>query len=183
MSDPPDNPESPTGFDDRFDHLAAIAHRVAFRLLGDRGEAEDVAQEALARAFARWSSVAEHAEPWIARVATNLAIGRWRWQRRRTAVPFDEALRAPHHAAAGRDRGLDLVLERQGLVAGLRRLPRRQREVLVLRYLADLPEREVAAALGTSTGSVKQHAHRALARLRADLVPRPPEVDGVPAPR
>ena len=46
---------------------------------------------------------------------------------------------------------------------------RRQREVVVLRYLADLPEREVATLLGTSVGSVKQHCHRAMSRLRLDL--------------
>ena len=50
-------------FDRRFDDLAAIAYRVAFRVLGDRGDAEDVAQEALARAFARWRTVSSHAEP------------------------------------------------------------------------------------------------------------------------
>ncbi len=63
------------------------------------------------------------------------------------------------------------MLERYGLVESLRRLPRRQREVVVLRYIADLPEREVAAALRTSVGTVKSTNHRALARLRADLAP------------
>ena len=69
----------------------------------------------------------------------------------------------PHQRIAG------LALERHGLVAALTRLPKRQREVVVLRYLADLPEQEVAEQLGTSVGSVKQHAHRATARLRRDL--------------
>jgi RNA polymerase sigma factor (sigma-70 family) len=63
------------------------------------------------------------------------------------------------------------VLARIELVAALERLPRRQREVVVLRYLADLSERDVAAALHTTVGSVKQHAHRGTARLRADLAP------------
>lgn len=77
-------------------------------------------------------------------------------------MPISEA---HARAAVGTDPS---VLERLGLVAAIERLPR-QREVLVLRYLADLPEREVAAALRTSIGSVKQHAHRAMARLRAEL--------------
>lgn len=155
-------------FDDAFDGLAVLARRVAFRILGDRAEAEEVAQEALARAYVRWRSVAGHAEPWVARVAANLAIGVWR--KRRPTVAFEDA-----HAGVAADAH---ALERYGLVAALRRLPRRQREVVVLRYLADLPEAEVAAQLRTSVGSVKTHAHRGLARLRAELG----EVEGVRAP-
>lgn len=158
-----ERPPGPDGFDERFGELAAIAHRVAYRILGDRADAEEVAQEALARAFARWRSVAGHAEPWVARVATNLAIGRWR--KRRPTLSLVDA-----HGASVDDASA-LALERHGLVAALERLPRRQREVVVLRYLADLPEKAVAEQLGTTVGSVKQHAHRAMARLRSDLGP------------
>lgn len=144
------------GFDERFDALAAIAYRVAYRILGDRDDAADVAQETLARAYARWRAIAGYDEPWVARVATNLAIARWR--RRRPSGPMvEQAIHDPD------------VLERLGIVAALRQLPRRQRQVLVLRYLADLPERDVAAALGTSVGAVKQLSHRATARVRAEL--------------
>jgi RNA polymerase sigma-70 factor (sigma-E family) len=152
-------------FDERFDALSAIAYRVAYRLLGNRPEAEEVAQEALARAFARWRTVAGHDEPWVARVAINLAISRTR--RRRPTVAFDETLDAVR-------RGDDtLAVERLALAAALRELPTRQRQVVALRYLADLPEAEVASVLRISRGSVKQHAHRGLARLRRSLAPRP----------
>lgn len=161
-------------FEERFDDLARIAYRVGFRLLGDRGDAEDVAQEAVARAALRWPRVAGYAEPWVARVATNLAIERWR-RRRPTATLNDQ------HAPATADGAHAAVELRSALVAALRQLPRRQREVIALRYLADLPEREVATALRTTVGSVKQHTHRALARLRADvrLLPGPWEADDV----
>jgi RNA polymerase sigma factor (sigma-70 family) len=59
--------------------------------------------------------------------------------------------------------------ERGDLVAALRRLPRRQREVVVLRYLADLSESDVAVALGCSVGSVKSNGSRGLSALRRDL--------------
>lgn len=160
-----------TDFDAAFPGLATIAHRVSFRILGDRADAEEVAQEALARAYARWSTVGGHAEPWVATVAANLAIGRWR--RRRPTVPF-----SAQHGAAGGDAADAATLERLGLVTALRQLPRRQREVVVLRYLADLSEAAVAEQLSTSVGTVKQHAHRGLARLRAEMQ----EVDGVRAP-
>jgi DNA-directed RNA polymerase specialized sigma24 family protein len=144
-------------FDERFDDLARLAHRVAFRVLGSRVEAEDVAQEAMARAFARWSRVEDHADAWVGRVATNLAIGVWR-KRRPSGAFGDEP------APAGPD-GLDRV----ETVRLLQALPRRQREVVALRYLADLPVEAVARELGCSVGTVKQHAHRGLAALRVSV--------------
>jgi RNA polymerase sigma factor (sigma-70 family) len=160
-------------FDDRFEVLGGLAYRVAYRLLGDREEAREVAQETLARAFARWRKVSRYDEPWVVRVATNQALDRHR--RWRPTVPIDDRHRAPEPDPA------HVALQRHGLVESLRRLPRRQREVVMLRYFADLPEREVADLLQTTVGSVKQHAHRALARLRADLGPATlvPEVDDV----
>ena len=148
------------GFDLAFDALATIAYRVAFRVLGDRAEAEDITQETLARALVHWAGIASYAEAWTARTASNLAIGVWR---KRTRTP-----RLPRSAESTPDV---LPLDRIELVAHLARLPRRQRQVVVLRYLADLPEATVAAALGCSTGTVKQHASRGLGALRLGLAP------------
>ena len=152
---------------DRFTALAARAYKVAYRLTGDRAESEDLAQEALARAYLRWAKVAAYDEAWVARVTTNLAIGRWRKDRR--LVP------GPRGDRAGRDGPAPRIVAepvdpavRLELVAALRALPRRQREVVALRYLADLPETEVAALLGCSVGAVKQHTHRGLVALRRD---------------
>ena len=160
MNDPPDD------FVAAFATLASIAHRVAFRILGDRSDAEDVAQEALARALVRWRRVAPYAEPWTATTASNLAIGIWR--RRGRPLP------APPHPPAEHDTR---VTDRLELVRLLGDLPRRQRDVIVLRYLADLPEAAVATALGCSVGSVKRHAHRGLAALRLAV---DPNVNGAP---
>jgi RNA polymerase sigma-70 factor (sigma-E family) len=145
-------------FDDAFAELYRAAYKVAFRLLGDRAEAQDVAQEALARTYVRWRTVESYAAPWACRVATNVAIDRIRRGRRFSG---DEA---PERAAA--DAFSD---ERVDLQRALRTLPRRQRDVVVLRYLADQPEVAVARALGVSVGSVKTHASRGLAALRARL--------------
>jgi RNA polymerase sigma factor (sigma-70 family) len=148
-------------FDERFDDLARLAYRVGYRLLGDRADAEDVAQESLARAAVRWRKVEPYAEAWVTRVATNLALGQLRRRRPpRPAEPGD------HPADA------QVVADRTALVAGLRRLPRRQRETVALRYLADLTEAQVATALGCTVGTVKQHAARGLAALRLDLGPQ-----------
>ena len=153
----------PDSFDESFDDLARIAYRVAYRLLGDRAEAEDVVQETLARAFARWRRVRAYAEPWVTRVATNLAIDVHRRRR-----PAPDAPRITTEELA--------TVSRLALVGELSRLPQRQREVIVLRYLADRPEAEVAVTLGVSAGSVKRHAHRGLAALRLALdLPTPQE--------
>ncbi len=144
-------------FDERFRVLADLAYRVAFRLVGDRTVAEDLAQEALARAFPRWSRIAEYDEAWVVRVTTNLAIGRWR---RRIPDPGGPT------AASAADAGL---ADRLDLRQALRQLSKRQREVVALRYLGDLSEQATAEALGCSVGTVKQHAHRATTALREAL--------------
>lgn len=143
------------GFEEAFDTLYRRAYGVAYQLLGVRTEAEDVAQEALARAYVRWNKVRDHVEPWIVRTASNLAIGTWR--KRRHIVPDSDGA---HPMAPGPD-GRRIDLHR-----ALRTLSKRQREVVVLRYLADCSEADVAALLGCSTGTVKQHASRGLAALR-----------------
>jgi RNA polymerase sigma factor (sigma-70 family) len=165
-------------FEERFDALAAISYKVAYRLVGDRAEAEDLAQEALARAYASWRKVSGYDEAWVIRVTTNLAIGRWRKERRTVAsadVPALARRGRPEDERPGRrhlvgvtERQAD-VAERLELMAALRALPRRQREVVALRYLADMPEAAVVAALGCAPGTVKQHAHRGLAALRRHL--------------
>jgi RNA polymerase sigma factor (sigma-70 family) len=161
-----------SSYEDAFDGLAAVARRVAFRLLGDGHEAEEAGQEALARAYVRWSRVEPYAEAWVARVAANLALDRHRARARAHRHRGDVVLVAPDGAEP-----LALRLE---LVAGLRALPRRQREVVVLRYLADVSEAATAELLGCTPGTVKQHASRGLAALRLTV----PDPSGPPsAPR
>jgi RNA polymerase sigma-70 factor (sigma-E family) len=151
-----------TEFEERFPGLYRVAYRVAFRIVGQREEAEDVAQEVLARALVRWPKVHDRAEAWVARVSGNLAIGVWRHvARRKPPMPQPP----PPSAEA-------LVIDRADLVRALQSISRRQREVVVLRYLADLPEDAVADAIGCSVGTVKQHASRGLAALRAPLADR-----------
>jgi RNA polymerase sigma-70 factor (sigma-E family) len=146
-------------YEAHFDALAAIAYRVAFRILGDREEARDVAQEAMARAYARWRRIHGYAEPWVARVAANLALGIVRKAGARPVSPGDEPADVAADVAAS-------VADRRLLVNALRDLPARQRDTLILRFVADLPEADVARLLGCSVGTVKSQAHRALQRLR-----------------
>jgi len=151
---------APASFEDAFDALFRRAFLVARRILADAASAEDVAAEACARAYVHWRRIGgqEWREAWVARVATNLALDAVRSRSRLTDAP-------PVEAGAEDDD----VAVRLALVAALTRLPKRQREVVALRHLAGLSERECAATLDVSAGSVKTHLSRGLAALRSHL--------------
>jgi RNA polymerase sigma factor (sigma-70 family) len=142
-------------FEEAFPSLVLLARRAAQRVLGDFTEAEDVAAETMARAFDRWSRVQRYPEPWVVRVATNLALD----QARRGSAPV-----LPGRSAISVE---DQVIDRSTAVELLARLPRRQAEVVALTLLSDLTMARTAEVLGISLGSVKRHSKRGLASLRA----------------
>jgi len=156
-------PDVNATFVDQFSELHRVGYRAAFAVLGRRADAEDCTQEALARALVRWNRVHSYAPAWVARVTTNLAIDRAR-QTNRVAAGATVDDTADRHDPVG-DRRRDLVI-------ALRALPKRQREAVALRYLADLPENQTASAMGCSIGAVKSNTAKGLQRLRLDLGPR-----------
>lgn len=135
--------------------------RLAYGLTGDRGHAEDLAQAALARAYASWGRVrrAEDPDAYVRRILINLDHRRFR-KRRVDEKPADLAPEPAVPDPTGR------VDQRSDLLAALRDLPPRQRAVVVLRYWDGLTEAQAAAVLGCSVGNVKSQASRALAKLR-----------------
>jgi RNA polymerase sigma-70 factor (sigma-E family) len=136
--------------------------RLGFLLTGDWDEADELAQETLVRIYWRWSLVRrqEHPEAYARKVLVN----RHRSLLRRLRL---EARHAGRDRAEAPDPGPreELLVVREAI----RRLPARQRTVLVLRYHQDLPEQEVARLLGIPLGTVKSLGNRAMARLRHDL--------------
>ena len=136
--------------------------------VGDRDTAQDLVDEAFARAWASWRTVSRHPAPaaWVVRTALNASISRWRRRRREVTVP-DLALVADRPAAAG-DAG-DSVDPR--IMAALLRLPARQRQVVALRLFLDLDTAGTAQVLGIAPGTVQAHLGRAMAALRDDLIP------------
>ncbi|EFC80595.1 SigE family RNA polymerase sigma factor [Parafrankia sp. EUN1f] len=139
--------------------------RLAYLLTGDPAEAEDLAQTALARTLVAWRRVRESDSPdaYVRRILVN--AHRRRFRRR---VPESPMATVPEQEARSSAAELAAVEDRAGLARALAVLPARQRAVVVLRYCEDLPEARVAEILGCSTGTVKTHASRGLARLRAD---------------
>jgi RNA polymerase sigma-70 factor (ECF subfamily) len=145
-------------FEDEFGLLFRAAYRVAYRLSGSREDAADCAQEACARAYTDWKRLIRRGDvtPWVIRVSGNLAIDRWRKLQRARRIPAAKDVDEPSS-------------DRLDLARALDALPRRQREVVVLRYIADMTELAVADSLGCSVGTVKTHASRGLDALRRTL--------------
>lgn len=145
-----------------------VCLRAVLAAVGDRQLAEDLVAEAFARAWAAWPRVRRHPAPraWIVRTALNTRIS-W-WRRRRYEVALGD-----HDTRDGQDAG---TAEAGGsgldpaLLAVLRRLPQRQREVIALRVFLDLDTATTAKTLGIAPGTVTAHLSRAVGTLRGHLV-------------
>ncbi len=137
----------------------------AQRIVGDHAVAEELAQEAFTRAFDRWESVFRHPSPtaWVLRVTLNLAISD---VRKRHVPP------RPEEVGSHEDQTLVGLVVRDALT----KLSAKQRQAVVLRYVAGCEETEIAAAMGISTGSVKTHLSRGRARLAALIGGDPDEL-------
>lgn len=134
----------------------------AYLLCGDRGTAEDLAQSSLARIYARWSTVRRtSAQAYARRTLVNLNTDRIR--RHRPTTSLEEA---PERARV--ETAAEVVDDRDLAVRLLAPLTQRERQVLVLRYVYDLTEAQVAEELGLAVGTVKSAHARALSRVRAE---------------
>jgi len=175
---------SPAGGDGNLDADTAIAGlyaahwrplvRLAWLFVHDQGRAEDVVQDAFVATHRNWDKVREQAAAtaYLRRAVVN---GCRSWGRHEQVVRRELVAEAGRADAFGRDAAPSAEREaladlgNAGMLAALRALPDRQREVLVLRYFSDLSEAQIADALQIAPGSVKAHAHRGLAALRAHL--------------
>lgn len=140
--------------------------RTAYLLCGDWHRADDLTQTAFVALHRHWHKVREKAalDAYVRKTLTRAVIDESRrpWRRERAV----EAL--PDAPVASAELG-DRVAVRQALLAGLRKVPPRQRAVLVLRFLEGLDVSAAAAALGCSEGTVKSQTARGLEALRGVL--------------
>jgi RNA polymerase sigma-70 factor (sigma-E family) len=132
-------------------------------LTGDPREAEELVQEALAKSLRRWRRVrADDPVAYVRTVMVNTHRSQWRrWGARMQVGDVPDW--------AVRDAGLQRSEEWDTLRRALALLPARQRAVLVLRYLEDLPDPAIAALLGCRPGTVRSLASRGLAALRPHM--------------
>jgi RNA polymerase sigma-70 factor (ECF subfamily) len=148
-----------------------VAFRTAMLITRNAADAEDAAQEAFVkahRALHRFR-LGEPWRPWLLAIVANEARNRRRSAGRRAHLALRAGAEPAPRAAPGADVAVLAGARRGTLLAALHQLAPDHREVLTLRYLLDLSERECAAVLGCRPGTVKSRASRALRRLRAEL--------------
>ena len=133
--------------------------RTVFLILGDRGKAEDVTQEAFIQLLSHWKKISRYERPdaWVRRVAIRLAVKAQKRERMREVLERDTS--GPQGPSAP---DLDLA-------KALQQLPLKQRTCVLLFYYEDRPIAEIVDILGISEGAVKVHLHRARERLAALL--------------
>ncbi len=142
-----------------------VTHQL-YAMTGDLGEAQDVAQEAYARAWQRWSRISTYEDPeaWVRTIAWRIAVSRWRKAK--------NALSA-HRRARGSPTTPEPSVDTVVLVSVLRQLPEAQRRALVLFHLCDRSIEEIAADTGAPIGTVKARLARGRTALAHLLDDRP----------
>jgi RNA polymerase sigma-70 factor (sigma-E family) len=147
------------------EYVAARGHallRFGYLLTGDRHLAEDLVQEALARAHPRWNRIGrlEHPDAYVRRMVVN---GLLSWRRLRSS----QVLPVPDLPEPSSSDPTEAHADRDAMWRLLATLPKQQRAVLVLRFYEGLPDEQIARLVGCSPATVRVHASKALARLRA----------------
>jgi len=139
--------------------------RLAVLLLGDVGRAEEVVQDSFVAIYKRWDKLGDADVPAYLR---QTVVNRSRSVLRHLRVVRLHPAEVPPDGP-GADNDLMRGVRRQAVIDALAQLPRRQREVLALRYYLELSEREIADTLEISQGAVKSHASRGAVALRRHL--------------
>jgi len=159
---------------DAYDQVVRLHQEAVFRLayliVGDAQDAQDVAQETFIRAYRGLNSfdTSRPLRPWLLQITKNLARNRQRAAGRYLAAMQRAFVQMPHHAhvAASAESDIDQRWEVRALWDAIRQLPESDQEVIHLRYMLDLSTQETAEVLGIQPGTVKSRLSRALGRLR-----------------
>lgn len=135
---------------------------LAYTLTGSRAASEDIVQDAFVRAQKNWSQVSHYERPgaWLRRVVLNLAVSRWR----RTLTEARALLRLSTDTTA-----IDVSDDTIDCLSAIRRLPKRQGQVVALYYIEDRSVGDIAQILGCAEGTVRAHLHQARASLAREL--------------
>ena len=147
---------------------SASLHRAAYLLVGERGLAQDLVQEALTKTYVAWPRLRDpaKAEAYTRKAITTTAIG---WYRRKGWHGERPVADTPQGSRAVTGDHAERVTEQDAVWAVVQSLPPRQRAAVVLRYYEDLTEAQTAERMGCAVGTVKSQVSAALATLRREL--------------
>ena len=143
------------------DQHSSVLAAVAMFCVGEHARAEDAANDAFVEAYEKWDSVGQMNSPtgWVVRVAINKAKRSYRRRKRRIELLNTQRLEA---SSVDELRDLDLL-------ENLAKLPERQRAALVLRYIEDLPQADVAMQMDIAVGTASATLNQARGKLRSEL--------------
>ena len=151
--------------------LAPVVFAQAFRMLGDRAEAEDVTQESLLRlwkAAPGWDATRAKITTWLYRATSNLCIDRLRKSNRNSGDEVPEVA----DETPGIDRKLQATARAQALQHALQTLPDRQRQAMILRHIEDLSNPEISDIMEISVEAVESLVSRGKRALASTLAPQ-----------
>ncbi|NAZ84452.1 RNA polymerase sigma factor SigE [Kineococcus sp. R8] len=196
MSDQPGRPDEavpppaafstwvPPTWDEVVRNHSARVYRLAYRLTGNRHDAEDLTQEVFVRVFRSLSSYQPGTfEGWLHRITTNLFLDQ---VRRKQRIRFDALAEDADDRLPSTDMGPERAYEHRNLDDDVQRaldaLPPDFRAVVVLCDIEGLSYEEIAATLGVKLGTVRSRIHRGRAQLRESLAHRAPRPTAPPRP-
>jgi RNA polymerase sigma-70 factor (ECF subfamily) len=141
-----------------------MVFRTAWRILGEKSDAEDITQEVFLRLY---KSSEEPTAPWIYRITVNLCLDQIRKRKPQAGELILDTLQSPQRNP---EQQLDLEQKQQRLARLIAKLPERERACLVLRDLEGLNSREVASILDCTEETVRTSIHRAKEKLKQWMI-------------
>jgi len=143
-----------------------------FYRIGSEADAEDLTARVFHRAFGHIEKYQEKGVPftaWLYRIAHNLTANWYRDTRRRKEVSLEDHTDLPHQAELP-ERELEKTQEKEVLLNAIRRLPPDRQQLILLKYLEDLSNGEIAVIMGKTEGAIKSLYHRSLIALREQVM-------------
>lgn len=151
-------------------HVKRIYNYIYYRT-GSEVEAEDLTARVFHRAFGRIDRYVDKGVPfsaWLYRIAHNLTANWYRDTQRRRELSLDDSFDLPQQGELP-ERTLEENQEKEYLLAAIRRLPADRQQLLLLKYLEDLSNNQIAKIMGRTEGAIKSLYHRSLISLREEL--------------
>ncbi len=151
-------------------NVKRIYNYIYYRI-GSGADAEDLTARVFHRAFAHINKYVEKGVPftaWLYRIAHNLTANWYRDNNRRREVSLDDHFDLPHHGELP-ERTMEQNQEKELLLKAIRRLPADRQELILLKFLEDLSNGQIAVIMGRTEGAIKSLYHRSLISLREEL--------------